>query len=374
MVIILAVNNELCENMNENSYRYNAPLPKQPRPIFIIGAGGIVNDAHLPAYHLAGFKVAGIYDLDAGKAKKTADKFCIPKVFISLTELLQHATPNAIFDVALPGSAIIEVVQNLPDKSSVLLQKPMGDDMTAAKNILAICREKQLNAGVNFQLRYAPFINEARRMIMAGEIGELCDIEINVNVFTPWHLWTFLNNLPRVEILYHSIHYIDLIRSFLGNPSGVYAKTVKHPLSKNLASVRSNIILDYGEMIRANILTNHNHQFGLHQQQSYIKFEGTQGAIKITLGLLMDYPRGSADRFEYVFMEEGVEPQWATKDIEGSWFPHAFIGSMAQVMLAAEGSSSAPDNSVEDCIHTMACVEAAYASSREGGIDPASFL
>ena len=30
-----------------------AQLPSEKRPIYIIGAGGIVNDAHLPAYKIA---------------------------------------------------------------------------------------------------------------------------------------------------------------------------------------------------------------------------------------------------------------------------------------------------------------------------------
>lgn len=58
------------------------------------------------------------------------------------------------------------------------------------------------------------------------------------------------------------------------------------------------------------------------------------------------------------------------KKIKGSWFPEAFIGSMQQVMLAAEGIIDIPGNSVEDCIHTMACVEAAYQSSGKGGVRP----
>ena len=33
-------------------------------PICIIGAGGIVNDAHLPAYKIAGYNVHGIFDVD----------------------------------------------------------------------------------------------------------------------------------------------------------------------------------------------------------------------------------------------------------------------------------------------------------------------
>jgi hypothetical protein len=62
--------------------------------------------------------------------------------------------------------------------------------------------------------------------------------------------------------------------------------------------------------------------------------------------------------------------EWKTKQIEGSWFPEAFIGSMEQVMLAAEGTISQPDNSAEDCLFTMACVEAAYRSDEKGGIRP----
>jgi predicted dehydrogenase len=343
-------------------------IPEKLPPILIIGAGGIVNDAHLPAYGIAGFKVAGIYDIDLKKAKTTAERFSIPVVYDSLNEMLEKAPPGVIFDLALPGNVVLEVLQNLPNGAAVLIQKPMGENYEQAKQILKLARDKKFIAGVNFQLRYAPFIMAARKMINKGLIGELCDIEVNVNVYTPWHLWSFLYSAPRVEIPYHSIHYIDLIRSFLGNPSGIYAKTTKHPLMQELASVRSNIIMDYGELVRANILTNHCHQFGLHNQQSYIKFEGTKGAIKIKMGVLMNYPKGIPDVFEYVILQNDEPPQWKTMDIEGSWFPHAFIGSMTEVMKAADGDINSPDNSVEDCINTMACVEAAYESSNEGAI------
>ena len=137
-----------------------------------------------------------------------------------------------------------------------------------------------------------------------------------------------------------------------------------------LASVRSNIIMDYGEMVRANILTNHCHNYGTPKQQSYIKIEGSKGAVIINFGALINYPRGAADSFEYILLEEDKQAQWQTMQIEGSWFPHAFIGSMEQVMLAKEGKIEKPDNSVEDCIHTMACLEAAYRSSEKGGVQP----
>ena len=35
------------------------PLPSNPRPIVVIGTGGIVNDTHLPAYSKSGLPLAG---------------------------------------------------------------------------------------------------------------------------------------------------------------------------------------------------------------------------------------------------------------------------------------------------------------------------
>ena len=342
-------------------------MPHNPRPIILIGAGGIVNDAHLPAYKIAGFPVMGIYDIDHAKAQRTAQQFGIPKVFDSIGQLSAHLPSDALIDLAVPGAAIAGVLAQLPNRTAVLMQKPMGNDYNEAQTILDTCRQKQLLAAVNFQLRYTPFINAARNILQQGLIGELVDIEINVNVYMPWHLWPFVFGLPRVEILYHSIHYIDLVRSFFGNPAGVYAKTVKHPIMEELASVRSDIIMDYGDRLRASIHTAHCHRFGLRHQQSYIWLEGTRGAIKITMGVLKDYPRGVPDEFEYISYVNSPDAEWQRLELAGSWFPHAFIGSMAQLQRAAEGSIAAPDNSVEDSIHTMACVEAAYRSSEKGG-------
>lgn len=43
-------------------------LPAEPFPILIIGTGGIVRDAHLPAYRIAGFPVWGIYNRTRSRA------------------------------------------------------------------------------------------------------------------------------------------------------------------------------------------------------------------------------------------------------------------------------------------------------------------
>ena len=59
------------------------PLPSAPKKIVIIGAGGIVSDAHLPAYKKAGFEVLGIFDPQRDKADKCAKDFNIQKIYSS---------------------------------------------------------------------------------------------------------------------------------------------------------------------------------------------------------------------------------------------------------------------------------------------------
>src|SRR5690606_1649560 len=96
--------------------------------------------------------------------------------------------------------------------------------------------------------------------------------------------------------------------------------------------------------------------------------EGTKGAIRIEIGLLKNYPKGTEDSFEYIIYED--QKGWREEDIQGTWFPHAFIGSMKEVINATSNSQYLMDNSVEDCIHTMSVVEAAYISNLKGGIIP----
>ena len=57
------------------------PRPNNPRPIVILGAGGIVQAAHLPAYEKAGFPVIAIADHDGAKAASVAAARGVPNSF-----------------------------------------------------------------------------------------------------------------------------------------------------------------------------------------------------------------------------------------------------------------------------------------------------
>ena len=206
-------------------------LPRTKQPIIIIGAGGIVADAHLPAYKKAGFDVFGIINRTKEKASRLAAEWNISNVFETVEEAVANAPSNAVYDITLMPEQFIPTLEQLPDGAAVLIQKPMGDYIQQSREILEVCRCKNFAAAINCQLRFAPYVQEARKMIGEGLLGELYDMEVRVTVNTPWHLFPHVMVHPRLEIQYHSIHYIDLIRSFLGDPFSVMASSPTLPPS-----------------------------------------------------------------------------------------------------------------------------------------------
>ena len=339
--------------------------PSKPLPIVIVGAGGIVRAAHLPAYRKAGYPVAALIDPDVNKANELAAEFSVPVTAATIETALAALGPNSprVFDVAAPAKYLVSVISQLPDGAAVLLQKPMGETLAEAEAILALCRRKRLRAAVNFQLRWSPAMLAAQAIHRAGMLGQLHDLSIEVSTYTPWELWSFLAAAPRLEILYHSIHYIDLMRAWLGNPKSVYAKTIRNPRTPALAATKSVVILDYGDRVRSVITTNHGQDIAPELQTSSVQWEGTEGLMRSQMGVNLDYPKGKPDSL--TLTRKGMPTE--AMAIHGDWFPDAFIGSMGSLQRFVTGESVELHTSVEDAIDTMRVVEAAYLSSENGG-------
>jgi predicted dehydrogenase len=332
------------------------PSPSSPRPVVTFGGGSIVGDAHYPAYSKSGVPMAGLYDPDRAKAEKLAKVWGV-RAFASVAEAAK--VEGAIFDLATPPERHAEVLHMLPDGAAVLIQKPMGSDLTGATEILQICQQKKLVAAVNFQLRFAPMMLALRDAIRQGWLGEVVDFDGWLALSTPWPYWEFVLKAPRVEIALHSIHYLDLIRQLIGDPKGVHAKTLGHP-NHSVAQTRTSAILDYGDRVRCALSINHDHKFGRKHQACEFRICGTEGAAYLKLGVNLDYPRGEPDILE-IFPKGG--DGWVNVPLTGTWFPDGFVGRMANLQRFVAGEDAELVSSVGDAWSTMALVEAAYRSS-----------
>jgi predicted dehydrogenase len=334
-------------------------MPAAARPIVIIGAGGIVSDAHLPAYRKAGFEVCGLFDLDHARAETLAAEWGVPVVFDTIE---QAAAADAVFDVAAPPVAHQAILEALPEGAAVLIQKPMGLDLSQATAIRDTCRARRLTASVNFQLRYSAMMLAIADAIQRGRLGVLTEIEVHINLVTPWHLFPHLKTNPRVEIVSHSIHYLDAIRALAGDPAGIFARSFGHPAS-GLADTRTSMILDYGHTLRVGLSINHHHDFGRRFQDASFRVEGVEGAAIGKLGVLLDYPAGEPDE---LWLAPRGGP-WAQIPLQGAWFPDAFIGPMANLQRFVAGEDTRLATNVDEAWRTMALVEAAYSAGDAPG-------
>src|SRR6185437_9496800 len=90
------------------------------------------------------------------------------------------------------------------------------------------------------------------------------------------------------------------------------------------------------------------------------RIEGTNGLAIGDIGWCKDpYTTPSTIRYASKGQKQFQSPVWPE-----SWFPDAFIGTMAQLLLALENGTE-PAISGRDNLKTMALVEAAYLSASQ---------
>lgn len=332
------------------------PMPSAPKEVVILGTGGIVRDSHMPAYRKYGIPVAGVWNRNAERAETVAKEFSINNVYGSVEEATRRS--DVVYDIATSPAAYVELLEAIPPGSPVLIQKPLGLNLEEASAILKVCRKQRLIAAVNFQLRFSPMMLAIRDALKSGYFGTLTEVEVHLNLHTPWEQFPNLQGDPRVEIVAHSVHYIDLIQSLIGVPTGVFARSFSFPNSE-LPDTRTSAILEYEELLRVTMSINHHHDFGRPQQTSTIRFEGDKGAAVAKLGVLLDYPKGEPDE-----LWMGTRGMTLSQiDLGGFWFPDAFGYVMANLQRFAAGEDDRLETSVESAWQSMAIVEACYRST-----------
>jgi predicted dehydrogenase len=257
---------------------------------------------------------------------------------------------------------VAAVLRELPERACVLIQKPFGMDLADATELVRIARARAIRGVVNFQLRHAPCVQGARELLASGAIGELVDVEVRVVCSMPWETWPFLAGMPRMEILMHSIHYLDLVRALCGEPERVWSAVARDPRAANMSDARSTTVMTFGPTKRAVVTNYHHHEAPEGHDASHLRIEGTRGTIVARLGVNLDYPRGRPDSLE-VSRDGGA---WQRIPVRGNWFPHAFEGPMANLQRLATGATSAIESDFDDAWRTMALVETCYKSAAGG--------
>ncbi|MCW2947624.1 MAG: gfo/Idh/MocA family oxidoreductase [Actinoallomurus sp.] len=330
--------------------------PEHRLPIAIVGAGAIVDVAHLPAYRGTGLEIAGIFDLDADRAAEVAARHGIPRVYRSLDELLGDEHVRVV-DIAVAPDAQPDIARRaLSAGKDLLCQKPFVPDQKTGEEIIALAERHGRTIAVNQQLRYDEGIAAARAMVAAGWIGEVTAMTFTVNITTDWTPWTWLVRSDRLEIMYHSIHYLDAIRAVLGDPEVVFCTGGRTPGQVAAGETRTISTLVFPGDARGLVHATHENHTG--DAEAIFRIDGSTGSIKGTLGLLYDYPHGRPDTLE---VNSRVVPTdgWLAYPVTKRWIPDAFAGPMGS-LLRSIATGGLPDPTARDNLGTIRLVSALY--------------
>src|SRR5579875_218549 len=338
-------------------------VPAEQRvPVAVVGAGAIVDVAHLPAYRAAGLEVAGVFDIDGQRAHEVASRHGLPRVYRSLDELLADERIRVV-DIAVAPRAQPGIArQAVAAGKHLLCQKPFVPDVTTGEELIAEAERAGLLIAVNQQLRYDEGMAAARAMVRAGWIGEVTAMSFTVNITTDWSPWPWLVRSDRLEIMYHSIHYLDAIRAVLGDPVRVFCAGGRTPGQAATGETRTLSTLVFPGNPRGLVHATHENRTG--DAEATFRIDGAEGSIKGTLGLLYDYPHGRPDTLA---VSSRVVPTdgWLAYPVTRRWIPDAFAGPMGS-LLRAIATGGAPYPSARDNLGTIRLVDALYSAMDSG--------
>ena len=347
-------------NLNPQDVNWRPLLPQRmDMGIGSVGCGGIVQYAHMPAYRKAGFRSVGVYDINREAAESVAAANDIARVYESLDELLADPAVE-IVDIAVPAWEQLAIVEQVAAAGKhMLCQKPLAEDFGEALRIVELAQQAGVKQASNQQMRWDAGIAASKKLIGMGAIGQPTDAQILVSIATPWHMWPWLAQAPRLEVMYHSIHYLDSLRFLFGDPQWVTSRHARYAEQAPVVGESKTVtVLDYADGLQATVATNH---YNLHgEPEATFRFLGTEGAIEGTIGLLYDYPDGRPDTLVY----RGKDAEGVELTLDEKWIPDAFVGPMAGLMIAIE-TDSEPATASIDNLNTLRVVQAAYRSAAE---------
>jgi len=334
--------------------------PKTDYGIAFVGCGGIVNYGHIPAYKASGFKLLGGYDRNRETAEKTVQTHGLGKVYASLDDLLADPAVDIVDIAVVPWEQRAIVEQVVAARKHLLCQKPLSDNYAEAVQMVALADRAGMKMAVQQQFRWGQIIRATRALLAEGGLGELLDVQVQVSIHTPWDMWPWLASQPRLEVLYHSIHYLDALRFLFGDPALVTSRHARHPTQQAKGETKTLTVWEYETGLQILITVCHfDWSPGLY---SLFRVLGTDGLIEGTIGTNYDYPEGRSDTIRYTSRAHPERNFSAT--LPGRWIPDAFYGPMASLMEAIQTGGEAV-TSAADNLGTLRVVEASYRSMRK---------
>jgi predicted dehydrogenase len=255
-----------------------------------------------------------------------------------------------------------------PHIRGVLAQKPVGCDYGQAEEIVSLCEQAGITLCVNQNMRYDQSVRAFKSLLeyrVDGEpvLGRSVLATIDMRAIPHWMPWQERQGWLTCRIM--SIHHLDTMRFWFGQPQRVFASFATDPRTRFPHEDGIGLyILEYASGLRCMICDDVWAGPAREGAAADIgirwRVEGTLGMARGTIGWPA-YPQRTPSTLDYTLVGD---PRWHAPRWPEVWFPDAFLGPMAELLVALERGET-PSLNGRDNLHTMRLVDACYRSARE---------
>ncbi|MFQ5878890.1 MAG: Gfo/Idh/MocA family protein [Dehalococcoidia bacterium] len=183
-------------------------------------------------------ELAAVCSRDRGRAKAFADRFQAAQAYDSYDVLLADPNIDVVY-LATPNNLHRQHTEKAAAAGKhVLCEKPMALTEEDCQAMIEACRRAGVKLGTAYQNRNHPAHIEARRLVLAGEVGDIlmasAQFNQNVSLEEAWRDWKM--DLPQsggLAIMAVGVHVFDLLRFVLGREAVAVAAFSDEDLANN---------------------------------------------------------------------------------------------------------------------------------------------
>jgi predicted dehydrogenase len=138
---------------------------------------GFMGTVHTEALkRLKGIQVIGIQGSTPEKSRRAAEDLELPKAYDTFEDLVADPEVEAVH-ITTPNRLHYEqCVKAFNAGKHVLCEKPLAMTSQETAELVKLAKEKNLAAGVNYNIRFYPVNLEAKERVASGEIGDVHSI------------------------------------------------------------------------------------------------------------------------------------------------------------------------------------------------------
>ncbi len=190
----------------------------------IVGAGGIAQDRHIPAYKQMSdaVTVEAVCDVNLEAAKAAAEKFEIKKVYSDYQDLFREVDAVTI---CTPNKFHAEIsIAALHAGVHVLCEKPMAMNTKECEAMIQAADQAGKVLSIGYHYRFMKDSQAAKNVIMQNEIGEPIVARAQAlrrRKVPGWGVFTSKDLQGGGSLIDYGCHFLDLSLWLLGNPTPV---------------------------------------------------------------------------------------------------------------------------------------------------------